>query len=274
MRIPPNKRMTPELERYIIQEYKNGNSASEILDKIEIFKTTKTIYDVLKKYDISTRDSDRSRDPNLKTDYFEVIDSQEKAYALGLMISDGWVSKGDRNKSPQIAFSLLEEDKYLVSWMKEQWNSKNKINIIHKDDLKPPMYRIMVSSQKMYRDLDALGIDVMKSYVSILPIIDESLYSHLIRGIFDGDGCVHLNKTSKKLNIRLYGTQCLIGQINLWLSQNIGITYQKPSGRKNTSFAYAHWSSDEDIQIFYDFIYANANTFMNRKRKTFEDCLG
>jgi hypothetical protein len=73
-----NKRLTPEVETFIVEKYRLGLSAGEILKAIP-FKTKKTVYDVLDKYGVPKRSG--------ITDYkvcdeaaFAVIDRPAKAY--------------------------------------------------------------------------------------------------------------------------------------------------------------------------------------------------
>ena len=189
-----NKMMTLEMEQRIVELYGEGKSGTEILEIIGTFKTTKTIYDILRKYNVDPRTGTK-RDPLLDHFYFHDIDSPEKAYALGLILSDGWVTKpqkdssGNITRNAQIALMLEQTDGYLVEWMKSQWGTANKINTItnkpNEDDpsrtVTTVSKRIVVTSPQMFFDLDSLGIDARKSYVSILPIIDDDLYPFFCR---------------------------------------------------------------------------------------------
>ena len=289
---PPNKMMTDELEIKIIDLYKGGMSASKILDEIKLFKTPKTIYDILYKHGVLARSGDTRRDPNLNHSYFSKIDSENKAYVLGLLVSDGWVTGPQKNpsghvtKSPQIAFSLTEEDVDLVEWVKTQWGSQNKISTITKLPAEypngqiyesKPMKRIMISSTKMFMDLNKLGVDPNKSYVSILPPIDKKYYSHFLRGLFDGDGTTGVypygNNGDMHLKIKFIGTQCIMGQIAWMLHDKCGITYVKPSGFKNRVLSSIEWNKLSDTQKLADYIYKDIDKSYSllRKREIIEN---
>ena len=81
----------------LIEEMKNlyldGHSANEIA-KMAGYKTAKSISDKLKKAGVQMRTSAESKD--LKKTYdnsmFKYIDRSWKAYFLGLLLTDGWVT--------------------------------------------------------------------------------------------------------------------------------------------------------------------------------------
>lgn len=291
MKNPPNKLMTSDLERQIIDLYNNGLSAPKILEEINVFKTTKSIYDVLDKYSIRTRSPHTMNDPLLDHNYFERIDSPEKAYVLGLMISDGWVTKPQVDehwnikKNAQIAFSLNQDDKYMVEFVKDQWKSSNKISIIHKEAfigpsggycVGRPMARIMVTSQIMYEDLKALGVDSNKSYVSMFPILgNQELYSDLIRGLLDGDGCVGVYKysNSSNLKIKFIGTQCLMGQLSYFLATHLGLPYRKPISKgRNVILSDIEFNRDVDTRLLAQFLYRDCGQMaLTRKKEIIEN---
>lgn len=277
---PPNKIMTRELEDEIVSLYLSGYSASKILTKIGKFKTRKTIYDILKKYNIDAR-TKTMRDPNLDHHYFDHIDSASKAYVLGLLIADGWVTKPSKLRSiPQIAFSLAGEDKYMVEWMADQWGTQNKINEIQGEKQKEfpsgnkydcqTMYRTVVSSGQMYSSLKLLGIDSNKSYISILPPIDNELMSHCLRGIMDGDGVIGSYDTGRV--VKFIGTQCLVGQIAFYLHERLGLTYVRPSGRKNRVLASISYP-EKDLSVLANYLYKDKESanYLRRKYRKIED---
>lgn len=287
---PPNKKMTDELEMEILEMYSSGLSAPRILDEVGLFKTSKTIYDILKKHGKVARTGESMRDPNLDHSYFQNVDTADKAYLLGLIVSDGWVTKpgtdnsGNITKSPQIAFSLTESDRGLVEWVAAQWKTQNKISIIEKDEtiypngvvyVSRPMSRVIVSSQKMYSDLNRLGVDTKKSYLSILPILEKELYGHFLRGLFDGDGTVGVYPygNSLSLSMKFNGTQCILGQIAWMLHSDFGMPYVKPSGHQNRVICTMGWDRTEDTKQLSNILYKDVDKSqcLQRKRKIVED---
>jgi hypothetical protein len=268
--IPYNKRMTDDDEKFIIKKYQEGNSAKQILNLLlNKFKTTKTIYDILKKYNI------QSHDPSFYNSvdhfYFSQIDTPEKAYVLGLMITDGWICNG--NSVNQIAIGLKEEDKYIIESVKKEWKTENKLTYIAaKEKLMPngkiylcePSYRIMVHSPKMIEDLKLYNVTIRKSFTTTLPII-KNYMGDLLRGILDGDGSIYLHDQTNKPVIRFYGSYFLIPQIALYFHLTLGIQSNLPVKRGN--ICQVEWYIKDEVIKIKEFLYQNKkdNYFLKRK---------
>ena len=78
---------TENEEREICSLYKKGKSKNYIC-KIYHCRL-EAINNVLKNNNIKTRPFGLTKNLNIKEDFFEVIDSEEKAYFLGLLFTDG-----------------------------------------------------------------------------------------------------------------------------------------------------------------------------------------
>ena len=118
--------------------------------------------------------------------YFDSIDTAEKAYWLGFLLTDGTVSDNHR-----IEFCLQDQDKYAVENFRKAIVSKH--DICKKVVRGFINWRISFCSKPMAESLTALGCWPRKTYNKILPIIDQKLYSHFVRGYVDGNGSIHLS---------------------------------------------------------------------------------
>lgn len=85
------------------------------------------ISNVLKNNNIKTRPFGLTKNLNIKEDFFEVIDSEEKAYFLGLLFTDGSVSKPERTRSSSIRLQLKESDIKIIEIFKNILNIESKI---------------------------------------------------------------------------------------------------------------------------------------------------
>lgn len=254
--------MTAEDERLIVSEYIAGKSARQILDILgNKFKTKKTVYDILKKYDITTRTLIDYQE--IDHFYFSSIDKPIKAYILGWLISDGWVaSKGTKN---QVAIQLQEGDKYILEMIKKEFKTDNKIfkckkkpfkslvndNIYHSQT----MYRLDVRSPRMIEDLARFGIVPCKSLITILPVL-EDYQSHLLRGILDGDGSIYLHAQANTPCVRFLGSHYIVAQIILYLHITLGVSYRFPIHRENISIV--DWSAKNDVKTILDYLYKDS----------------
>lgn len=271
---PPNKRMTVDDEKFIVERYQFGLSAKQILSLFSgKFKTAKSIYDVLKKYDVSSRDL--SFYNSVDHFYFSKIDTPGKAYLLGLLIADGWVG----TDSNEIGIQLQEKDKWLIEWIKKEWKTEN--NLVHckakeikgKGDkvyLSQDLYRICVHSPQIKKDLSNFGVVPQKSFKTILPILDE-YESFLFRGMLDGDGSIYLHSGKKHIGIRFVGSHYLMAQATLYLHTTLGLSYQHPMNKGNISLV--EWTVPRDVEILGSYLYddLSLSPFLLRKYEIFKN---
>lgn len=132
------------------------------------------------------------------SNYFDVIDTENKAYFLGLLYADG------NNCSPHnsITLSLQEEDGYLIEQFKNEIGYEGPIHYDRLHDKNPRhknQVRITLNDEHMSRQLYNLGIVDNKSLILKFPtFLRDDLLRHFIRGFFDGDGGVyHYERLSK-----------------------------------------------------------------------------
>lgn len=93
----------------IVQEYLNNKSASHLAEENNV--TPDTILKLLRKNDVNIRSRKESLfQYHLDEHYFDEINTYEKAYACGLLWSDG-CNKRDRNV---ISLTLQEADKDIL----------------------------------------------------------------------------------------------------------------------------------------------------------------
>lgn len=189
-----NKRINNDIENKFISEYNGGAPSQAIANKYG-FKTNKTVLDVLKKNMVNRRP------PKIQTyyreDFFSKIDSPEKAYILGLIMTDGYIIKDYSGFGIQLTKSdgyLLEKIALIIGAKQGVsqiiCNAKRRVMPNAKD-----MTRLTVHNRKIAKDLNCLGITRNKSkalrYNNCVP---KKYLSHLFRGLIDGDGTVGVAK--------------------------------------------------------------------------------
>lgn len=210
--------------------------------------------------------------PKLKEDFFKIINTEEKAYFLGLLISDGnvFLKQDNNNRQASISITLQNEDKYILERFKVLLNSNTAIS----SDNRGCSY-IAVRSSKMANDLANFGIIPRKSYYTYLPNIPNKLYNHLIRGIMDGDGSIQFlfskayNKTYRR--ICFCGSKQLMQDISDLLFNKLHLK-QKPLvySYKDRKLSEIHINNMEDIYKLGNWIYKDATIFLKRKKDKFE----
>lgn len=230
-----------------------------------------TITKLLRQNNIPVRRSVR-RSIVKKHDYFKCIDTPNKAYFLGLLISDGSVVKQTRdNRTDVISLSLKLEDKYIVEkFALELGADKSSVKEYISKGRSECYFRF--ASQSMSDDLANYGIISNKTDYTYLPKIEDELIPHLIRGIFDGDGTAYVYKNGNYEYIRFgfYGSYELCKQINEILNNKIQINKNKIT--KKVGCYMISWQGNDAARKFCEYIYTNDDVVcLTRKRTKLEN---
>lgn len=269
----PRKIITEELKQEIIKYYlSQPMTMKQVEDKYELSHPTVT--KILK--DIPKYSKAKLNNPNMNERLFENINSEESAYFLGLLISDGNVFKDDTGRQASISITLDLKDEYMLEKFKEVVNSNTTVSHDGRG-----CGQIAVRSNLMAKDLSKYGVIPRKSYSTYLPQVSEEWMSHLIRGIFDGDGSI-LAKPSPNNDgynrflhsISFCGTHELMTNISDYAFKKLQLN-QKP-----TVYDYADRNLSEvkiqnidDITKFGLWMYQNSTIFLKRKKDIFNNFL-
>jgi hypothetical protein len=152
--------------------------------------------------------------------------SPVKAYLLGLAWADGYIgSNGTR-------FSISSKEKEL-----------EQISCLFYPDGRPLETRkdgvriLMVYSKKIVQELITFGFTPRKSYQG-KPLIPQGYEKYFLLGLLDGDGCIHISKTSLVgMTIRVYysGNQHTMEHVRSIIAEQLGIqfTLRQPQSTKD-----------------------------------------
>ena len=270
---PHNKVITDDIENKMIEEYKNYSSI-EIAEKFG-FKTPKTVLDVLKKHKI------RAKNPSDYTDYnenyFEKIDNHDKAYIIGLLLSDGYVVKNYSGFGMQ----LNEKDVSILEKIKKRLgNSCSIIDIKGRGLIKvcgrfvysKGMKRITCHNHKIANDLSNFNILKNKTNRLKIPKFAKKYYSSFFRGFIDGDGTVGINSQTNYPwcqfvccnNNFLEECKVLLASFGF----NVGVSYGKSigylyiKGGKKSIFKFLRWIYKDKGEMFLERKYEKVQNYI------------
>lgn len=209
----------------------------------------------------------------MNENFFHYIDSEDKAYFLGLLISDGnvYIDNSGSGRQASISITLDLKDKYLLTKFKEMVNSNTNVSYDGRG-----CGQIAIRSNIMAQDLKQYGVIPRKSYYTYLPKnISNKMMPHLIRGIFDGDGSViaKLNHDNRFLHsFSFCGTHQLMRDISDYCFDCLSLQ-QRPTvyDYKDRELSELKIQNKNDMYIFGEWIYDNATIFMNRKKDVYND---
>lgn len=187
---------------------------------------------------------------NSYNNFFETIDTPEKAYYLGLWFADGSVFIKDNTYTSSL--TLTQTDDYIIQTFLHYSGVKGTIYITHKED-KHPRSQLNISSKKMCEDLIKLGCIPDKSHKELtIPTIDGGLEKDFIRGFYDGDGICY-----KDGRIGFCGNKEMLEYIYNIFNKKV---FQKDckthiSYNKSNGIYYLTYSKPEEIKQIVNFIY-------------------
>lgn len=248
----------------IVDCYRSGMTTIELGEKYHICDNT--VAKILRERNVDIRRAVRRSHVN-NHGLFHNIDTTEKAYFLGWMISDGSVvephTRTDRAKT--ISLEIASKDEYILDRFAVALNADE--NIVKRFEKRGLSY-LRFASEEMATDLAMYGVVPRKSNIVYLPIIRQDLMSHMIRGYFDGNGTVTIDKRSGIVRFGIYGSEQICNDICNYLHDTIGLNRNKVS--KSTCY-HVWWGGRTPSKLFYDYIYNDcSDLYLTRKKLKFE----
>lgn len=149
---------------------------------------------ILKKYAATGRNGVLENHPNLKLNYFEKIDAKEKAYWLGWLFAEGWISK---TKLGNLHFGVgcKEKDQELPKRFSKaiefNYDKRGVREFISKREGRYKFITIEFSSNEFSQFLTLHGFIVGKNKsknIGLPKLNRRELYLAFLLGYYDGDG--------------------------------------------------------------------------------------
>lgn len=204
----------------------------------------------------------------LNENYFEDIDSQDKAYFLGFIGADGCLYKpGDKYTKQKILRISIHEDDIRILYVLKDYLQTDKPITKNKN-----LVALEISSDKIFNDIENLGLSVRKTYKNTIANVPEQFMPALIRGYFDGDGSIGNNKFILQSDIMICGYYSNMYKIQQYLeNRNIyaTIVYDKRKYNKSEDggeFCHLVLSNKISKYSFIKLIYEDHNNvFLDRK---------
>lgn len=230
----------------------------------------------------------------VREDYFDIIDTENKAYLLGFFIADGCLSvehdkRKDRKPCYRLGINNSIDDMEATIKLNNEICPLNVIHILSKQNndmvVRKNQGKLRWSSKYMF---DKLGekyfIKPRKTqdleFEFPLETIPEHLIRHFIRGFFDGDGNItfHKYKKSMQFNFCFCATSLKFSEqickIFESLDNNITRTLRPIKGKNmicyQIRFNYNRRRT-ECMKKIYDWFYKDSTIFLTRKKTKFEN---
>lgn len=249
------RQLTPELKQEIVKAFQEGMECVDIPHLLNV--SARSIGRVLAEQGINTKRRNRY---TLNETYFDKIDSQTKAYIIGLMAADGCVTS-----SNYVVYESVEPS--LVELVKEELSYTGNIRIISFSKGYDPHYRINFSSKQIAAALNRYAVVVGRTESGDYYFPENEYLGSYLLGYFDGDGCAYVNRG------RSGGSVCIVSSQSWAEALCDRVQMGKVTQHISKSVYYWRIYSKNHIQDFYNMIYQIPNLGLAYKKDKIEQIL-
>jgi DNA-binding transcriptional regulator WhiA len=240
----------------IVRLYMSGLSSTEAAARFGYAHST--CINILNERGVTYRHKTK-RLYELNEEFFDCIDCESKAYWLGFITADGYISKG----SVEIALSRCDE--VHLNKLQHALNSNYPITR-HSRDNKYHYSRVSINSVKLVSALKRLGVVSNKSTIIRPAIIPVDILQHYWRGVFDGDGCITQDVCTGKYRpqISLAGSKYITNAFRDFIVSVVD-SKAKPFKHKSKNAYYMNLCGFKVVMPILQVMYHNSNIFLDRK---------
>ena len=261
-----------DYQEEITKLYQEGKTAKEI-SSILGFKYSQPVYNFFKKMGWERNGKTGKRIYKVNEQFFNNINTEEKAYILGFICADGHIEKDRLNITVSI------KDKDILEKIRKAMQSNHPIKEVQRVNPYKKTNRetltlveLMVGSVELVKPLFKMGLTTNKTYTlsgDILKYVPKYLMRDFLRGYFDGDGNVFFGKkynSGYKYNINICGNEdFLLKSFQTYF----------PSNNKLYKYLYSRqcyvWkiSQRDKVKDFMYYLYYNSSISLQRKYNEF-----
>lgn len=199
--------------------------------------------------------------------------SPAMAYILGFIYADGSIDRSPKIRASYL--SMASADREIIANIRRTLNSEHSIvKIPPSTPHRKTKYLLRIGSNNLCDKLEKYGLYPCKSLTAELPAIPSAMLSHFVRGYFDGDGCVHIEKQKGRTSARLRiiftsGSKSFLSQLERTLRKKL-LLKPRIIYLSHRSFQLSYSTSDS--LMLFDFMYKKPydELYLKRKKILFE----
>lgn len=257
----------------VVCKYESGLTIAKIAQVYN--RCPNAILSILKVRGIKRRDNSfYKKKYSFNEDYFNTIDTEDKAYFLGLMYADGW-NLEDR---PIIGIQLQERDKEIIEKFVEKIEYSGDLKLKPSRGNRQNCYEIRIFNKNLSKKLSELGCWARKSLTLKFPTeqqVPKYLLNHFVRGYLDGDGyiCVQTRKATGYMDYACYITSTVMfcESLKEFIKKELDIhcTICHCNKRKDKTTRQLSIAGRIQTKKFLDWIYKDATIYLERKHQKY-----
>lgn len=257
----------------VLQLYKEGYSLFKICKLAKI--TDRYVKQIFKDNGIVYENKPQFRKKHINENIFDIIDTQEKAYWLGMLYADGYITSYHKKGDGYCVELCLKDKEHIEKFIKflgdkEHKPTKKIVKLNEKEFIE---WRYNVYSKQLSTSLIKNGCLENKSLILTFPnedIVPKNLLCHFIRGYTDGDGTVAVYRLP---HYSLLGTKEFLDKVvDIFLEKEL-IT-NKPKYQMNGK-AYSFTRSGKQVAKIINYLHPKDTTIhLDRKYEKYAVLLG
>ena len=264
------KEINKNIQEEICNKYLKGFSNKQLSEIYNIHRTS--VQRILKRNNIKLRKQNVTTRKNFILNFKGDILTNNDAYILGLIWSDGNLRKNC------IEIVLQKNDENLLKDISQYVYSKNTLtyregkNTIFngKEYLCKPQARFRITSKEITDKLRKIGLIENKSLICRFPKIESIYIPHFIRGIVDGDGCIY-TKNIRSCKVDIISNHIMANEISNIINKTLKIRSKVYLKTENVSTFTI--SGRLQILKFLEWIYKDADLKLDRKYKKYKELI-
>lgn len=254
------RRLTHKEKTELFTKYETGKYTGADLTK-EYPISSVAINALLRRHGyVAKSQSELQRKYSINEAFFDVIDTEEKAYFLGFLYADGY-NNTHRNS---VTLSLKENDKEILEKLNNLLQPNKPLQYVeYKTTNSTNQYRLVIANNHISQRLVDLGCYKAKTYTLEFPKekqVPSNLLRHFVRGYFDGDGWV--GEKAICIVSTLNFCNSLAEILNQELNVNSYIRARHPERNNNIRMLELNRKS---ARKFLKWIYKDSNIHLQRK---------
>lgn len=264
---------TKEMIDFVVKEYNENKKSFNTIAR-EQGESYSTISNIYHKSGLPVRtDREQAKRYTVNENYFTVIDTEEKAYWLGFLYADGYITQKRKYNGYRVGCSLSVKDikhLYKLKECLEYTGNIKEYTVINGYKQGTKYCRLLIASDKMAEDLIKLGCGIQKTNNLKFPSIEQvpkDFQFPFIRGLIDGDGSVIISHNSDgyiEYEISFTGTKNMCNSItNILVGKQFALQ-KRHKDRNNDNFSFVISGCNQVKKVLTD-LYLNANIYLDRK---------